>query len=67
MYAEHTMETAAEENNVFKMLNDIPPQRHNLGTIILNGDAHKRKGNHLSNIRWGSLRGRTAAAEVTAT
>ena len=48
------MQTAAEENNVFKMLNDPPPQRHKLGTIILNGHAPKRKGHHLSNILWGS-------------
>ena len=49
-YAKNTMKTAAEENNVLKMLNDPPPQRHKLGTIILNGDAPKRKGNHLINI-----------------
>ena len=24
-YAKNTMETAAEDNNVFKMLNDLPP------------------------------------------
>ena len=60
------MKTAAEENNVFYMLNDPPPQRHKLGTIILNGDAPKRKGNHLSNILWGSHRGGEAATEVTA-
>ena len=59
------MTTAAEDNNVFKMLNDHPPQRHKLGTIILNGDAPKRKGNHLSNILWGSHRGSEAATEVT--
>ena len=46
------MKTAAEGNNVFKMLNDPPLQRHKLGTIILNGDAHKRQGNHLSKILW---------------
>ena len=51
-YAKNPMKTAAEGNNVFKMLNDPPLQRHKLGTIILNGDAHKRKGNHLSNILW---------------
>ena len=41
------METAAEEHHVFKMLNDLPPQRHKLGTIILNGDTHKRQEHHL--------------------
>ena len=53
MYAKSTMETAVGENNVFKMLNDPPPQRHKLGTIILNGDAHKRNEYHLSHILWG--------------
>ena len=48
------------------MLNDLPPQRRKLGTIIINGDALKRKENHLSNILWGSHRGNTAASEVTA-
>ena len=62
----NTMKTAAEENNVFEMLNDPPPQRHKLGTILLHGDAPKRKGNHLSNIFWGSHRGSEAATEVTA-
>ena len=38
-YAKNPMKTAAEGNNVFKMLNDPPPQRHKLGTIILNGDV----------------------------
>ena len=60
------MTTAAEENNVLKMLNDPPLQRHKLGTIILNGDVHKRNENHLSNILWGSHRGSAAATEVTA-
>ena len=59
MYAKNKMNTAAEENNVFKMLNDLPPQRRKLGTIILNGDAHKRKGNHLSKFLWESHRGNT--------
>ena len=66
MCAKNTMKTATEENNVFKMLNAAPPQRHKLGTIILNGDAHKRQENHLSNILWGSHRGSAAATEVTA-
>ena len=65
MYAKNKMNTAAEENNVFKMLNDLPPQRHKLGTIILNGDAPKRKGNHLSNILWGSHKGSTEADKNT--
>ena len=60
------MSTAAEENNVFKMLNDPTPQRHKLGTIILNGDAPKRKGNHLSNIHWGSHKGSEPATTVKA-
>ena len=42
-YAKNTMETAVEDNNVFKMLNDLPPQKHKLGTIILNGDAPHEK------------------------
>ena len=65
MYAKNKMNTAAEENNVFKMLNDLPPQRHKLGTIILNGDAHKRKEHHLSNILWGSHRSSTEADKNT--
>ena len=35
-------------------------------TIIINGDAHKRNENYLSNILWGSHRGSAAATEVTA-
>ena len=66
MYAKNPMKIDAEANNVFKMLNDPPPQRHKLGTIILNGDAPKRKGTQLSNILWGSHRGREAATGVTA-
>ena len=65
MYAKNPMETAAEENNVFQMLNDPPAQRHKLGTIILNGDDHKRKENHLNNIVWGSHRGNTEADKNT--
>ena len=53
MYDKNAMETAVGENKVFKTLNDPPPQRHKLGTIIINGDVHKRNENHLSNIRWG--------------
>ena len=52
-YAKNPMKTDAEANNVFKMLNGHPPQRHKLGTIILNGDTQKRKEHHLSNILWG--------------
>ena len=59
------MKTATEENNVFKMLNAAPPQRHKLGTIILNGDDHKRKENHSNNIVWGSHRGNTEADKNT--
>ena len=55
------MKTAAEEHNVFKMLNDLPSQRHMPGSILLNGDAHKRKGNQLRNILWGLDRGNTEA------
>ena len=43
MYAKNTMETAVGENIFLKMLNDPPLQRHKLETIIINGDAHKRK------------------------
>ena len=56
MYGKNTMETAVEENNVFQMLNDSPPQLHKLGTIFITGDAHKRNENHLSNILGGSHR-----------
>ena len=65
MCAKNTMKTATEENNVFKMLNAAPPQRHKLGTMILNGDDHKRKENHLNNIVWGSHRGSTEADKNT--
>ena len=60
------MNTDAEANNVFKMLNDHPPQRRKLGTIILDGDAPTLKGNHLSNILRWSHSGSEAATEVTA-
>jgi len=56
MYGKNTMETAVEENNVFQMLNDSPPQLHKLGTIFITGDAHKRNEIHLSNILGGSHR-----------
>ena len=41
------------QTTFFEMLNGHPPQRHKLGTIILNGDTQKRKEHHLSNILWG--------------